>query len=136
TGARCGWRNGSLRDTARRDRDQAEARQRRCSTRRPGVAAFFWIVDSGWWLVAGGKHVQRSYHHPRSTIQLSGALPVHHLGRERLRLGEVDEVLIRRFVGKQHREVLQHVGGHRRRHATEERSQLFIALAMFAIETQ
>ena len=49
--------------TARCDRDQAQAGQRRRSTRRPRLATAHWLVV-GWLVV---KSVQRSHHQPRST---------------------------------------------------------------------
>ena len=69
-------------------------------------------------------------------MHLSRALSVHHLGRERLRLSEVDEVLVGRFVRKQHRQILERVGGHRGRHTSEERTQFLFPLTMIAIKTE
>ena len=63
-----------------------------------------------------------------------GAFAVHHLGVERLALAQVHVVLIGDLVRQQQRQILQRLGGHRRRHAAEERAQILVGLVLLAIQ--
>src|SRR5688572_14552505 len=64
------------------------------------------------------------------------ALPFHHLGVERLRLAEVDEVL-RRDVVRQHiGEILQPRRRERRRDAAEEGAEVLLALPLLPVKIE
>ena len=67
-----------------------------------------------------------------ATRRLGRALSVHHLGRERLALAEVDEVLIGHLVRQQLRQILQRLGRRGRRNAAEERAELLVPLPLLA----
>jgi hypothetical protein len=60
-------------------------------------------------------------------VRYADTLSVHHLWIKRLRFAEVNEILIGRLVRQELRQILEHVGRHRRRNAAEERTELLLA---------
>src|SRR5204862_5448057 len=66
---------------------------------------------------------------------LSGALPVHNHGIERLALAEIDEVIWRRLRRVELDQILQPVSGNGGRDTAVERAEVFrFALPLLAIE--